>query len=364
MFKALFKGSSKAANQLSIEGTNFRTSMKPNQSVLTAAVDARFKVPNYCGVGECGTCRCRVMDGRVRLTRDITNHISLEEIEQGYVLACQTIAESDLVIRVPGLSPEDDSLVTSSATISALIPLTHDIFEVQVALERPLAYIAGQYAQLSVPAEPQLAETPRNYSFASAPGVGNANSASFYIRHVPGGLFTDWLFAADRTGARLTVTGPYGDFRYRKTERPLLCVAGGSGLAPIKALLEQLRSEGISRQVIFLFGARQQRDLYCLDEIAEMAAAWPVSFAFHPVLSHEPVNSNWTGRRGLVTDHVVQVVPNYADHDAYLCGPPPMVDAVIAKVKGHIPADRLHFDKFLDQSALHPTTNAQDLVAT
>src|SRR5262249_19832365 len=140
---------------------------------------------------------------------------------------------------------------------------------------RPVSYIAGQYARISVPGVAALADIERNYSFASAMMADGTTSLVFYIRHVPGGAFTDWLFAADRTGTVLQVAVAYGDFHYCPSERPLLCIAGGSGLAPVKALLEQLRADGIARPVSFLFGARTRGDLYCQAEIDALAAGWP-----------------------------------------------------------------------------------------
>src|SRR5262249_3205497 len=156
---------------------------------------------------------------------------------------CQSLADGDVIVRVPGLSSSDMSLTECEGTIAGVVSLAHDILEVRVGLERPIAYTAGQYAQLTVPGGVELAETARNYSFATAVAGDENKTVTFYIRHVPGGRFTDWLFAGDRTGERLHLAGPYGDFHYRASERPLLCMAGGSGLAPIKAMLEQMQAD-------------------------------------------------------------------------------------------------------------------------
>jgi toluene methyl-monooxygenase electron transfer component len=350
-----FKRKPKVIGRLIIEGSDLGAPIKPGQSILQAATVARIKFPNMCNVGECGTCRCRLREGKVRLKRDITHHVSIEELEQGYILGCQAVPEGDVVVQVPGLSATDESTITTAGTIASLRKLTHDILEVNVTMDRPVRYQAGQYARLSVPGEPSLADVERNYSFAGDAGSGEAASVSFYIRHVPGGQFTDWLFAADRTGTKLQLSAPFGDFHYRESERPLLLMAGGSGLAPIKALLEELQATGSAHPVTLLFGARAKRDLYCLDEIAAMSAAWPAPFAFHPILSHEADGSDWTGARGFVTGHLARLVPDLSAHDVYMCGPPAMLDAVIAQVEGAVPRERIHFDKFLDQGSLHPT---------
>jgi CDP-4-dehydro-6-deoxyglucose reductase len=349
-----FQRKPKVTGRLIIEGSDLEAPIKPGQTILQAATVARIKFPNMCNVGECGTCRCRLREGKVRLKRDITHHVSIEELEQGYILGCQAIPDGDVVVQVPGLSATDESTVSTAATITSLRKLTHDILEVKVALERPVRYRAGQYARLSVPGEPSLADVERNYSFASDAGNDEVATAIFFVRQVPGGRFTDWLFAANRVGTKLQLSAPFGDFYHRPSERPLLLMAGGSGLAPIKAVLEELKATRVARPVTLLFGARTQRDLYCVDEIAALAGAWPASFAFYPVLSHEPDGSDWNGDRGFVTEHFERRVPDLADRDVYLCGPPAMLDAVIAQVEGVVPRERIHFDKFLDQSSLHP----------
>jgi toluene methyl-monooxygenase electron transfer component len=222
---------------------------------------------------------------------------------------------------------------------------------VRVELTDAITYQAGQYARLSVPGVEVLEDVVRNYSFAAAPGP-ETREACFFIRHVPGGVFTDWLFAADRSGTAVELSAPFGDFMHHSADRPMLLIAGGSGLAPVKAVLEACAAAGSIQPVTLLFGARAQVDLYAIDQIAALAAQWPASFAFHPILSNEADSSGWTGRRGFVTEHVERLIPNLADHDLYMCGPPPMIDAVVELVGSRIPAERQHFDRFFDQGNL------------
>jgi CDP-4-dehydro-6-deoxyglucose reductase len=349
-----FKREQKAQGRLIIEGSDLGAPIKPGQTILQAATVARIKFPNMCNVGECGTCRCRIREGHVRLKRDISHHVSRAQLEQGYVLGCQAVPDGDVVVQVPGLSATDVSTVASRGIIASLRKLTHDILEVTVTLEQPVQYLAGQYARIALPDVGGMEDVERNYSFAGWSGGGETVSPVFHVRHVPGGRFTDWLFAADRTGTPLTVTAPFGDFQYHESNRPLLFLAGGSGFAPIKALLEELKASGLVRAVTLLFGAREERDLYGQEIVREMAAQWPASFAFHPILSNEADGSAWQGLRGFVTRHLESLAPDLAEHDVYMCGPPAMLDAVIAHVQGKVPRERVHFDKFLDQSSLHP----------
>lgn len=203
--------------------------------------------------------------------------------------------------------------------------LTHDITEIVVTLDKDLEYSAGQYAEL------RLADVtgPRSYSFADAPSDGDHRRATFYVRHLPGGEFTDWLFSADRVGSELSVAGPFGDFWLRPSESPILCVAGGSGLAPIKALLEDANRQGCNREAVLVFGARAQQDLYGLSEIDQLSKSWTEPFAFQPVLSQEPPDSDWTGARGLVTSALSGLSEQFLHScDVYSCGPPIMIDAL------------------------------------
>ena len=183
----------------------------------------------------------------------------------------------------------------------------------------------------------------RSYSFAT-PAQPNAQ-VSFFVRQVPQGVFSGHVHTQPLVGQRVSVQGPAGDFWLRPGEGPLLCVAGGSGLAPLLALLQGALDSGVQRPVRLVFGARTQADLYALDEIAALAQAWPLPFDFVPVLSQEPEGSDWPGARGLVT-LALGARPEPATQ-AYLCGPPAMVDAVEAHLvaQGVARAD-IHADRF------------------
>jgi CDP-4-dehydro-6-deoxyglucose reductase len=346
----LFKKSAPSYN-LTIDGTDYEAPVRKGQTILDAAIAADIRFPNMCAVGECGTCRCQVTEGQVKLKRDISRHIPIEEIREGHVLACQSVALSELKVAVPGFG-SDQALTSTAGSIQRLERLTHDIFQVRLQLDQPVAYVGGQYASLSVPGNAELEATPRHYSFASAFSAEGTHTPTFFIRHVPGGEFTDWLFAEDRTGESIQLMGPYGDFHYRESERPIVCFAGGSGLAPIKALLQQMQADGQCRPVTLFFGARREEDLYWQEGLQQMAAEWPASFRYIPVLSEETEESPWTGRRGFITEHLAAEVEDLGACDAYLCGPPPMLDAIIPLLGAEIPEERIHFDKFLDKGAL------------
>lgn len=340
---------------LHIAGGERTAPIAAGETLLGAAVRGKIPFPHMCNVGECGACKCRLTKGHIRLKKDISRHVSPEELAAGFVLACQSVAESeDVVVEVPGLGRElsaDRAPLQIGASIARMTPLAPNILALAVSLAAEVRYVAGQYAQLTVPGVPGLGE-PRCYSFAEAPDRADPQRALFHIRHVPGGAFTDWLFAADRTGTRLDFSGPHGGFRYHEAERPILCVAGGTGLSPIKAILEQGLSDGLARDVTLVVGARTQKDLYALDAIASIKERWRGRFAFVPVLSQEPEGSGWEGRRGHVTDYLLQGAIGLAGCAAYLCGPPGMIDAALAVLRGRIPPKHLHYDRFLDRGSV------------
>jgi NAD(P)H-flavin reductase/ferredoxin len=334
--------------------TEATLSANAKESVLVAALNQGLAFPYNCRVGGCGECKCRLIEGKVKELTDKSYLLSAEELKQNVILACQSLPRSDLVIEV-ALRPGQAShpIVERSGTIDLLQPLTHDILRVGVTLNEPLTYTAGQYADITVPATaPRSAGPSRSYSFATAcdPAQPSAQ-VEFFIRKVPGGGFTTWLFTQARTGAALQLRGPYGDFRLQPGLPAMVCIAGGSGLAPVKALLEQaIRDKENHRHVVLVFGARTQQDLYALDEIDQIRRAWSGRFSFVPVLSAEPAGSDWTGRRGLIHEQLNDIVgTRLAEHQAYLCGPPAMIDACLnVLTEGGVAPAQVFFDKFLD----------------
>lgn len=338
------KGPFKA--QIKSTGQSFQVPEKDN--LLKAALETGLRWPHNCRVGSCGTCRTRLLEGKIKPLQDFSYVLTEEELDQGYILACQTRLRSDIVVEVDLQVSEATGAVIKSVSgvIEACAQLTHDILEMRIRLDEPLpAYVAGQYAEVLVDGM----SAPRSYSFARAPSEGGPDHVTFFVRHVPGGEFTEWLHSEDRGGQRVTVSGPYGQFWLRDSDRPALLIAGGSGLAPIRAILKEACKNNCQRGMTFLFGARTQKDLYCLDDIGEIGDQLKERFRFVPVLSNEAADSDWRGARGMVTELIHQQGIDLATCEAYLCGPPPMVDAAIAVLKDSgVGDDRIFFDKFLD----------------
>lgn len=325
---------------------DLRFKAKPGQTLLEAAQDAGVGFPCDCKVGTCGTCRYRLLDGRIAELNSSAVCLSGEDFQNGWRLGCQSVARSDLSIFLPGLVSEIGPPPTLfEAEIASVKPLTHDIVELRLKLNRPIVFVAGQYADLQT----EDVEGARSYSFAEAAPPGGSDQPCFHVRRVTGGAFTEWLFGENRVGYGITLRGPLGQFRLRNVDAPIICVGGGTGLAPLKCLLEQAARDNCARPVTLLYGARTQADLYCRDEIVRIAQHWPMPFEFVPVLSMEPEGSDWRGARGLVGDKLAEV-PRLAESQIYLCGPPPMVDAAELIALGHgVSKEAILADRFFDR---------------
>lgn len=343
----LFKSSKPKLVQ--IDGVDSPIEVSGKETILTAALKQGIRFPHNCRVGGCAACKCQLTSGKVKELTESAYILDQQDLENGYILACQSVPKTNLTIRVDNLINSGESIPVKklAGQVVGQTRLTHDIVALDILLDEPIRYAAGQYAQITVPNE---IDDARSYSFACAPSTTGEAMVKFYIRAVPDGQMSNWA-QGDINGCDVEVEGPYGDFYLRESDQPILCIAGGSGLAPVKALLEDALAYKNPRPVVFLFGARTQQDLYCMDQIQSIATQWAGDFTFIPVLSEEPTDSAWKGARGLVTDLLEQyVLPNA---QAYMCGPPPMLDAAEEKLQQlGVTPEQIFSDKFLDKSHL------------
>lgn len=326
-----------------------------NRTLLQAANDKGIAFPQHCTVGTCGNCRCKLINGEVRALRDFSYTLTQAEISDGYILACQSLLKGDIVIELESDRVAEHPVETFTGKITETKMLTHDIMEVIVQLDRPIEYTAGQFADIFIREDKDEFARHRSYSFASAPEANGSRTPAFHVRRVNGGSYTEWLFERDRVGEAFELRGPQGNFWLRPAEAPLLCIAGGSGMAPIKAILEDAAAQNINRPVTYLFGARTQRDLYCLDEVEALQKQWQNRFQFIPILSEEPEDSDWSGKRGFVSDFVNKETTGFdlENCHTYLCGPPVMIDAALVVLENNrVAIEHVHYDKFLDSRQL------------
>lgn len=351
MLAKLFNREPKVAPKVSIQPAGIELDVEGKNTILQTALEQGVAFPHNCRVGGCGACKCKLVEGKVKELTDKSYLLSAEEMQDGYILGCQSVPLTDVVIEAPNVVADGEALPVQSVAgkIAGLKKLNHDIIELTIALDDAVEYKAGQYADVSVPG---VIDEARSYSFAMANRGRPMKLARFHVRLVPGGEFTEWLHNTAETGVAVQLEAPYGDFYMRPSDAPVLCVAGGSGMAPIKALLEQAAHDELNRDVTYFFGARTQADLYGLADMDKIAAKWRARFEFVPVLSDEPEDSDWQGLRGFVTEHINALGDRLEDHHVYMCGPPPMLDAAIAVCEqGGIASKHIHFDKFLDKSS-------------
>lgn len=346
MLKKLF--AKKPPKTVVLQGQGTRFEVGRSKTILESALEAGISYPHDCTVGTCGTCRTRLISGKVDAITPFGYTLSREELEAGFILACQAVPESDLVVELELISSALP-VQSCAARLVEAIDLTHDIKRVTWETPLPIAYRAGQYMNIAWPGSPGS----RSYSFSAAPAAGGQTRLSTFVRKVPGGAFTERLFANDFAAVEFAIDGPHGNFWLRdgSDHAPILLVGGGSGLSPLMSLLEDAVTQGVKRDAILLFGGRGERDLYCLDQIAAIGARWQGRFAFWPVLSDDQVPAH---RFGFVTGEIpaaVQDLGGASRLQAYLCGPPGMIDAGLAALAAlGVPLADIHYDKFTDAS--------------
>ncbi|MFI7800506.1 benzoate 1,2-dioxygenase electron transfer component [Pseudomonas sp. DD1] len=310
---------------------------KVGEKVLDAAFRQRINLPMDCSDGVCGTCKCHCETGAYDLGDDyIDDALSADEARERQVLTCQMVPQSDCVIAVPLPSSACKTGTTQfAATLANITRHADAALEVSFGLDQAPVFLPGQYVNIGVPDSGQT----RSYSFSSRPGDTHA---SFLIKHVPGGLMSSWLERA-QPGDRVPMTGPLGSFYLREVVRPLLLLAGGTGLAPFLSMLEVLAQRGEARPITLIYGVTRDQDLVLLEALEAFAARLPqltiVTCVADPQTAHP--------RQGYVTQHMGREALHDGDVDVYLCGPPPMVDAVRQHFKhqGVSPAS-FHYEKF------------------
>ena len=284
-----------------------------DESLLDAATRQGVRLPHECTFGGCGTCRIRLLEGQVAY-EEMPLALSEEEAQAGFALACQARACGDLSISVPASAAPASQ--RRSSVVRGLRQLAPDVVNLELEVEADaLDYLPGQYMNVLLPEGGH-----RSFSMASRPG---GNRVDFHVRRVPGGRFTDGALRQLRAGDRLEVEIPLGGFRLHQEDyRPLLMVATGTGLAPLKGMLESLMDDEDCPPVSLYWGMRTEGDLYLADEIRGWGERL-YDFSFVPVLSRG--SDAWTGRRGYVQDAVEQDLPDLSEHAVYLCGSPAMI---------------------------------------
>ncbi|NOY80991.1 MAG: 2Fe-2S iron-sulfur cluster binding domain-containing protein [Kiritimatiellaeota bacterium] len=314
-------------------------------SLLNLLTQEGLFIPSACGGrGSCGLCKVNVLSGGGPLLPTEGPHLAAEEIDAGMRLACQLKVRNDIEIEVPR---ELFSVQRYRAAVASIEDLTGDIKRLRLELVDPetIVFAPGQYIQLQAPAYGENPEAVyRAYSIAS--DRRDSRHIDLIIRLVPNGTCTTWVFTILKTADSVEFNGPYGEFCLRQSDRPMVFIAGGSGLAPFMSILAQMAAEQNARTCRFFFGARSRGDLFLLDDMARFERELP-DFKFIPALSDPAPEDDWSGETGLITDVVARHFPDCSGMEAYLCGSPGMLGACIKVLSEHgLAEENIYFDKF------------------
>jgi Na+-transporting NADH:ubiquinone oxidoreductase subunit F len=312
-----------------------------DDTLLNILSSQQIFIPSACGgKATCGFCKCTVTEGGGDIKPTELAFIKPEDAAKGVRLSCQVKVKGNMKIEIP------ESMLTAKeyqTVISEVKDLTYDIKLVRFQLIKPnrMDFKPGQYAQLKVPG----IDVIRAYSIASNPSV--KDSIEMIVRYVPNGAATTYVFKALQKGDKATITGPYGTFFLQEqSQRDIVCIAGGSGKAPIRSILARLKELGMTRKVRYFFGAKAVRDLYYTEEMQQLAKEYP-NFEYIPALSNPLPEDQWQGATGLITDVLDRMTGDLAEAEAYLCGSPGMIDACIKVLNKHaIKPVNVYYDKF------------------
>lgn len=304
---------------------------------------SRYKifVPSACGgKATCGFCKVQVNSGAGKVLPTEEPFLSREEIEKNIRLSCQVRIKGPVDISVPEYMLGAKEYESEVIEISSL---TYDIKLLRLKLLNPtnITFKPGQYIQIRVPGTDDF----RAYSVASTPDDNAVLDC--IIRLVPGGLCSTYIHKALENHDKVIFTGAFGEFFLNEdSDKEIVGIAGGAGLAPIRAIAQYMANRGMKRKFTFFFGARSTKDLYMVDEFREMEKKYP-NFKFIAALSEPKPQDKWNGETGFITQTADKYLDNITPKEFYLCGPPPMIDAalIVLKKKG-IPPENILFDKF------------------
>ena len=307
---------------LSPEKTEFNSQV--NESILDAALREGVQLPYGCRSGTCGACKAQLLEGEI-VYGDIEPEALTEKDKKGdWILCCQAKAESDLLLKVREISETREiPIKTLPSRVMHMEQLSHDVMGLWLKLpstER-LQFLAGQYIDI-------LMKDGKERSFS----LGNAPHEDEYlqlqIRYYDGGIFSEIVFKEMKEKALLRIKGPFGNFFLREdSERHSVFIAGGTGFAPVKGIIEHLIAKGDKRRVSLYWGVRAKRDLY-MDELARSWAEEHDHIEYMPVLSEPMEEDNWKGKTGFVHEAILEDIKDFSDIDVYASGPPIMVQSV------------------------------------
>jgi CDP-4-dehydro-6-deoxyglucose reductase len=340
--------------KVSIQPADRSFEVERDEPILAAAIRAGIGLPYGCRDGACGSCKSRLLEGRVIHGAHQQKALSDAEEAAGLILPCCATPQTDCVIEarmVPGAG-EFPVLKMPSRVMQIERPAPDvAVLKLQLPANQAFQYRAGQFVEFIL-----RDGSRRSYSMANAPhNLGTPPSIELHIRHMAGGKFTDHVFGAMKEKEILRMEGPFGSFVLREdSDKPIVLLASGTGFAPIKALIEHLQHKGITRPAALYWGCRSKADLY-MHRWAEQAAATFPSLRYVPVLSDPKPDDHWSGRTGFVHRAVMEDLPDLSGHQVYACGVPVMVESARRDfvLQCGLPEDEFIADAFTSEADKH-----------
>jgi CDP-4-dehydro-6-deoxyglucose reductase len=344
---------------VTVEPSGRTFSVERDEPILSAAIRQGVGLPYGCKDGACGSCKSRLLEGRVIHGTHQLKALSVEDEQAGWTLTCRAAPQTDVVIEARTVAGAGDFPVRRMpCRVSSIQRAAPDVavLQLQLPANDRLHYRAGQYIEFIL-----RDQTRRSYSMANPPHTQeHAPGVELHVRHMPGGKFTDHVFGALKEKEILRMEGPFGSFFLREDSvKPIVLLASGTGFAPIKAIIDDMRFKSIDRPTHLYWGCRSKADLYQHDWCVEAAAAMP-QLIYVPVLSEPKPEDDWQGRTGFVHHAVMADLPDLSDHQVYACGVPVMVESAqrdFTATHG-LPADEFYADAFTSEADKHGPATA------
>lgn len=325
--------------QLSEQDINF--DVKENETLLEAALRQGHSLPYGCRNGLCGSCKAKIVSGEIIYPNGSPEGLTAADKKQGYALLCQAKATSDLVLKARTIeSAADIKLRQFPCRVTKFEKLSEDV--IRIILELPkserLQFLAGQYIDI-------LMRDGKRRSFSLANPPDQDQRLELHIRYYGGGLFSEYAFKDLTEKTLLRIEGPLGQFTLHESDRPIIMIAGGTGFAPVKSLIEYTLKNNDKRSIQFYWGARTSEDLY-LDDLPKQWSKDHQHIEYKPVLSEVDKLNGWKGKTGFVHEAVLKDHADLSLYDIYACGPPPMINAILES----FPANGLNKDQIFSDS--------------
>ena len=331
--------------KVKVQPSGHEFDVEEGESVLTAALRQNLVLPYGCRNGACGSCKGRIVEGRVDYGVYQRKALTEEEKAQGKALFCQAKPLTELVIEARTIgAARDIPIRTLPCRVQKMERLADDVMALHLRLpaNERLQFLAGQYIEFLL-----KGGSRRSFSMGNAPH--DDELIQLHVRHVAGGQFTDHVFAKMKERDILRLEGPLGTFFLREdSAKPIVFVASGTGFAPIKSIIEHALHKGVTRPMVLYWGGRRPKDLY-MDALARQ---WPIEYV--PVISDALPEDNWSGRAGFVHRAVMQDFPDLSGHQVYACGVPVMVDSARLDFTQQckLPDEEFFADSFTTQADL------------